>query len=238
MVQNLSSSVLLVLLQAAMLLGGSRAGWCAPGSAPRLVRPAVVTITGSVLNDKGLPLPSVVVAVKGTSTVTTTNSTGSFLVAVEALNPVLVFTCAGYQAQALAVQARSGVAVTLYAVGVAPPSSVQPVVGAGSNGVVYAEEIASFPGGETAYIAYLCQNAHYPEKAQQEGLAGAVFVSFVVDETGRILDAQVLKGCGNGFDEEALRVVRLMPWWKPGLAGGKPVRSACTLRIRFGVQQP
>ncbi|TDN37207.1 hypothetical protein A8B98_05035 [Hymenobacter sp. UV11] len=136
------------------------------------------------------------------------------------------------------MQARSGVAITLYAVGVAPPSDVEPAVGAGSNGVVYAEELASFPGGDAAYTTYLRQNAHYPEKAQQEGLAGAVYVSFVVDETGRILDAQVLKGCGNGFDEEALRLVRLMPWWNPGRAGGKAVRSGCTLRIRFGVQQP
>jgi len=238
MVQKLPSSILLLLVQAAMLLGGCRAGWCAPGSAPQLARPATITITGSVLNDKGLPLPSVVVAVKGTSTVTTTNSAGNFLVAVEAINPVLVFTCAGYQAQALAVEARSGVAVTLYAVGVAPPSSVEPAVGAGSNGVVYAEDMASFPGGETAYATYLRQNAHYPEKAQQQGLAGTVFVSFVVDETGRILDAQVLKGCGNGFDEEALRLVRLMPWWNPGRVGGTAVRSGCTLRIRFGVQQP
>lgn len=219
-----------------MLLGGSRAGWCAPASVPQLARPAAVTITGSVLTDKGLPLPSVVVSVRGAATVTTTNSAGSFLIAVEAVNPVLVFTCAGYQAQALAVQARSGVAVTLYAVGVATPSSVEPAVGAGSNGVVYTEEMASFPGGETAYMAYLRKNARYPEQAQQAGLAGAVFVSFVVDETGRILDAQVLKGCGDGFDEEALRLVRLMPWWNPGRADGKPVRSGCTLRIRFGVQ--
>lgn len=237
MVQKLLSSILLVVMQAAMLLFGSQAGWCASGSAPQLARPAAITITGSVLNDKGLPLPSVVVAVKGTSTVTTTNSDGKFLVAVEAINPVLVFTCAGYQAQALTVEARSGVAVTLYEVGVAPPSSVEPAVGAGINGVVYAEEIASFPGNEKAYATYLRQNARYPEEAHKQGLAGDVFVSFVVDETGRILDAQVLKGCGNGFDEEALRLVRLMPWWNPGRVGGKAVRSGCTLRIRFGVQQ-
>lgn len=236
MVQKLHFLIPSLLLQVAMLLLGSRAGWGAPASVPQLTRPAAVTITGNVLSDKGLPLPSVVVSVRGAATITTTNSAGNFLIAVEAINPVLVFTCAGYQAQALAVQARSGVAVTLYAVGAVTPSSVQPALGAGSNGVVFTEEIATFPGGETAYMAYLRQNAHYPEKAQQQGLAGTVFVSFVVDETGRILDAQVLKGSGDGFDEEALRLVRLMPWWNPGRVEGKPVRSGCTLRIRFGVQ--
>ncbi len=94
------------------------------------------------------------------------------------------------------------------------------------------------PAAKRPALPILRQNAHYPEKAQQQGLTGAVFVSFVVDETGRILDAQVLKGCGNGFDEEALRLVRLMPWWNPGRAGGTAVRAGCTLRIRFGVQQP
>ncbi|MEJ7665821.1 MAG: carboxypeptidase-like regulatory domain-containing protein [Hymenobacter sp.] len=54
-----------------------------------------------MLNDKGEPLPSVVVAVKGTPTTTITNAAGNFLVAVEVADPVLVFTCAGYQAQAL-----------------------------------------------------------------------------------------------------------------------------------------
>ena len=234
MMQNLRFLLLLLAGQVLLLAGGSCAGW----AAPRPTQPAALTITGSVLSDKGLPLPSVVVTVQGTATVTTTNSAGNFLVAVEALNPVLVFTCAGYQAQALAVQARSGVAVTLYAIGVAPPASVQPVAGAASSGVVFTEDMATFPGGETAYAAYLRQNARYPAKAQQEGLAGVVFVSFMVDETGRILEAQVLKGCGNGFDEEALRLVRLMPWWNPARVAGQPVRSACTLRIRFGVQQP
>lgn len=67
-------------------------------------------------------------------------------------------------------------------------------------------------------------------------MSGDVFVSFVVDEAGRLLDAEVVKGIGYGLDEEALRLVRLMPWWAPARANGKPVRAPATLRIRFGMQ--
>ena len=234
MMQFLRYSVLLCLAQLAAAVSGHSSGLAAHHPYGE-GRPAGVAITGNVLNDKGEPLPSVVVAVKGTPTSTTTNAAGNFLVAVDVDDPVLVFTCAGYQAQALAVQARNGLAVTLYPIGVAPPSSVQPATGAGINGVAYADELPTFPGGEAAYGAYMRQNVHYPEEARKQGMPGIVFINFVVDETGRILDAQVLKGCGNGFDEEALRLVRLMPWWNPGRSLGQIVRSACTLRIKFGV---
>ena len=235
MLQFLRCSVLLCLVQLATAVTSHGASLVASITFSHLARPIGVAITGNVLNTKGEPLPSVVVAVKGTPTTTTTNAAGNFFVAVEISDPVLIFTCAGYQAQALTVQARSGLAITLYPIGVAPPSSVQPATGAGLNGVAFADELPTFMGGEAAYGAYLRQNVHYPEKAREQGLPGTVFVNFVVDESGRILDAQVLKGCGNGFDEEALRLVRLMPWWNPGRSLGKVVRSACTLRIRFGV---
>ncbi|QKG52903.1 energy transducer TonB [Hymenobacter sp. BRD67] len=75
---------------------------------------------------------------------------------------------------------------------------------------------------------------HYPEAARANNISGDVFVSFMVDEAGRLLDAEVVKGVGYGLDEEALRLVRLMPWWTPGLVAGKPVKVPATLRIRFG----
>ena len=238
MIQFIRCSILLCLAQLATAVSGHSSDLMAGRTAAEQVRLVSVAITGNVLNDKGEPLPSVVVAVRGTPTSTITNAAGNFLVAVEVPDPVLVFTCAGYQAQALTVQARNGLAITLYPIGVAPPSSVQPATGGGLNGVSFADELPTFPGGEAAYGAYLRQNVHYPEKARELGMPGTVFVSFVVDETGRILDAQVLKGCGNGFDEEAVRLVRLMPWWNPGRSLGKIVSSACTLRIKFGVAPP
>jgi protein TonB len=61
-------------------------------------------------------------------------------------------------------------------------------------------------------------------------------VSFTVDEAGRLLDAEVVKGVGYGLDEEALRLVRLMPWWTPARRAGQPVRATTSLHIRFELQ--
>ena len=69
-----------------------------------------------------------------------------------------------------------------------------------------------------------------------KNISGDVFVSFIVDEASRLLDVEVVKRVGYGLNEEALRLVGLMPWWTPAHVAGKPVRVPATLRIRFGMQ--
>ena len=100
----------------------------------------------------------------------------------------------------------------------------------------YADEMPAFPGGDVAFHTYLAEKISYPADAQRRNLSGTVYVRFVVDEEGRIRDAEVAKGCGNGFDEEALRLVRLMPWWSPGRMSGQAVRVMRTLPIIFRVR--
>ena len=97
----------------------------------------------------------------------------------------------------------------------------------------YAEEMPVFPGGDEAFHRYLVTTINYPAEAQRLNLSGTVYVRFVVDEVGRIRDAAVVKGCGHGLDEEALRLVRLMPWWTPGRERGRPVWVQRTLPISF-----
>ncbi|UOQ74826.1 energy transducer TonB [Hymenobacter cellulosilyticus] len=96
-----------------------------------------------------------------------------------------------------------------------------------------AEEMPSFPGGEAAFTKFLRAKIQYPTAALNHGTSGKVHVSFVVDEQGHILDAKVVKGLGFGLDEEALRLVRIMPWWNPGKISGQPVKVAYTLPIVF-----
>jgi protein TonB len=98
---------------------------------------------------------------------------------------------------------------------------------------IVAEEMPAFPGGAAAFQQFLKLKINYPEEALRRNLSGKVHVSFVVDEEGRILDPKVVKGLGGGLDEEALRLVRIMPWWTPGRVSGQPVRVACTLPIGF-----
>lgn len=95
------------------------------------------------------------------------------------------------------------------------------------------EEMPSFPGGEAELFKYLGKTVKYPPMAQDAGITGVVYMTFVVDEQGKVRDPKVLRGIGGGCDEEAIRVVKAMPAWEPGKQRGKPVRVQYNLPIRF-----
>ncbi|MFA5196321.1 MAG: energy transducer TonB, partial [Bacteroidales bacterium] len=95
------------------------------------------------------------------------------------------------------------------------------------------EEMPSFPGGDEARIKFLKENINYPQMAKESGIQGTVYVTFVVDEKGKVTDVRVLRGIGGGCDEEAVRVVKLMPSWNAGKQSGKAVRVQFNMPIRF-----
>jgi len=101
---------------------------------------------------------------------------------------------------------------------------------------IYAEPPmpAAFPGGMPALGAYIGANMRFPEKARLNNVTGRVLVQFILGKDGRVQDAHVVSGPGAGLNEEAHRLVWLMPPWEPGrLADGQPVRVNCTLPINF-----
>lgn len=79
----------------------------------------------------------------------------------------------------------------------------------------------------------LSKNIRYPELAKEGGISGTVIINFVIDEEGNVEKTSVLKGIGYGCDQEALRVVSLLPKWKPGIKNGQPVKVSFNLPIRF-----
>lgn len=95
------------------------------------------------------------------------------------------------------------------------------------------EEMPEFPGGQQALFAYIGKELKYPEQAIEDGIEGVVFVTFVVEADGRITGVKVIRGIGGGCDEEAVRVVRGMPNWKPGKQRGEAVRVKYNLPIRY-----
>ena len=95
------------------------------------------------------------------------------------------------------------------------------------------EEMPSFPGGDEARIKFLTENIKYPQMAKESGISGTVYVTFVVDEKGKVADVRVLRGIGGGCDEEGVRVVKLMPPWNSGKQSGKAVRVQFNMPIRF-----
>lgn len=90
-----------------------------------------------------------------------------------------------------------------------------------------------FVGGDKAFVAYLSKSIRYPEQALQRHVSGRVYVSFILSAQGKVQDAHVVRGPGNGLNDEALRLVWLMPLWEPGRVNGQPVRVACTIPISF-----
>ena len=95
------------------------------------------------------------------------------------------------------------------------------------------DKMPEFPGGEKAMMEFLSKNIVYPEKAKEAGIQGRVFVGFVIEKDGSVSNVKIMKGIGGECDEEALRVVKSMPNWKPGKKGGKDVRVSYTLPINF-----
>ena len=95
------------------------------------------------------------------------------------------------------------------------------------------EVMPVFPGGDAAMIEFLQKNMVYPENAKKKGITGKVFVGFVVEANGSITDVKVLRGFDKECDAEAVRLVKLMPKWKPGSDKGKPLRVRFVMPFNF-----
>jgi len=98
------------------------------------------------------------------------------------------------------------------------------------------EQNPEFPGGISEMYKFLGKNIKYPSVASRANVSGKVFLTFVVNTDGSIQNVGVLKGLGFGCDEEATRVVKTMPKWKPGKQSGRPVRVKYNLPINFQLE--
>lgn len=93
-----------------------------------------------------------------------------------------------------------------------------------------------YPGGVESLYKYIAENIQYPEQAKADGIEGRVMINFVVMSDGSIVNVEVAKGIGGGCDEEALRVVKGMPKWKPAMYEGKAVNVQYCIPINFKLQ--
>lgn len=98
---------------------------------------------------------------------------------------------------------------------------------------VVVEDMPEFPGGTQAMMNYLAESIKYPVGAQVKGVQGRVICQFVIDRNGKVTNPVVIRGVSPELDEEALRVISIMPDWKPGTQRGKAVRVKYTLPINF-----
>ena len=93
----------------------------------------------------------------------------------------------------------------------------------------------TFPGGMDKFYKYLSKAIRYPSMAQEQGVQGKVFLSFIIEKNGTLTDIKVVKTLGAGTDEEAVRVLKGSPKWMPGIQNGKEVRVKYNIPISFSL---
>lgn len=97
------------------------------------------------------------------------------------------------------------------------------------------EKMPQYPGGQTAKVDFIMSNFNYPIDAYLNQIEGRVYVTFVVEKTGKLSDIRVLRGIGYGCNEEALRLIKLMPDWIPGKQRSEEVRVQFNFPITFKI---
>ena len=90
-----------------------------------------------------------------------------------------------------------------------------------------------FPGGDAALISFLNENIKYPPKAAQDRVEGKVIVQFLVKKTGKIDDVKVLRSVRKDLDDEAVRVVKMMPDFIPAKQNGEVADMPYTIPVSF-----
>jgi periplasmic protein TonB len=101
---------------------------------------------------------------------------------------------------------------------------------------VFVEDSPDFPGGIDSLFAFIHRVRIYPQEAQDSSIQGTVYVSFVVEKDGSLSDIKIIRGVCPSLNAEALRVMKMMPKWKPGKQRGKPVRVKFNMPIAFRLQ--
>ncbi len=121
---------------------------------------------------------------------------------------------------------------------VAPPPPPPPVIEEEKEEepLKFVQQMPAYPDGEAALLKWLAENIKYPNIAKENGIQGRVICQFVVSKTGAISNVKIVRGIGGGCDEEAVRVLKMMPNWKPGKNNGKEVPVTFTFPVLFKLQ--
>ena len=95
------------------------------------------------------------------------------------------------------------------------------------------DQMPEFPGGMDKLLQFINDNIQYPAEAWKKGIQGRVIVQFVVDENGNAIEPNIMRSADSSLDEEALRIIKTLPRWKPGTLKGKAVGVELTVPVTF-----
>lgn len=202
-------------------------------------------VKGKVIDENGKPLHGASIVVKGTSIGAMSDREGNFQVEVHRPG-TLCISFIGRITQQIPFECNSKpliatlytenneldrVVVVAYAskkeTAKAPVAAEEPIC------FVAVEEMPGFHGN---LYEYLGKNLRYPTKSVENYEEGTVYVSFIIDTTGEVKSPTIVQSVSPDLDAEALRIVRAMPKWKPGMQRNKPVKVLYTLPIDFKLQ--
>ena len=98
------------------------------------------------------------------------------------------------------------------------------------------EVMPEFPGGLEAMSKFIGENLKYPDKSREAGIEGTVYIRFIVDAQGRVIQTEIVRGVNEELDSETRRVVKMMPQWTPGRQDGKAVPVYFMLPVKFSLK--
>ena len=190
------------------------------------------TITGTVRDSEGPVMMAQLQEVDTDGRIITTATTGpegeySFKLAGDGHN--LQLTYIGYEPVLLPINQKEINIVLKPMAGFDAPNSSDDVF-------MVVEQMPEFPGGTMGLLEYLRTTIRYPQEAKVKNIQGRVMVEFVVEKDGSITEATVVKSVDKLLDDEALRVISIMPKWSPGTQRGEAVRVKYTVPISFRLE--
>ena len=198
-------------------------------------------ISGKVTaTEDGKSLAGVTVTVVGKNRGTTTDLNGEYRINASSEDE-LTFSFEGFEVNTTPVTDKTVINVSLKGYTITTTALSEVVVAALKNReplneedvFTSVEENPEFSGGVKEMYKFIAQNLRYPAAAQRANVQGKVFVKFIVRKDGFASDFSILKGIGFGCDEETVRVLSLLPQWKPGKQKGKPVNVYFTMPVSF-----
>lgn len=197
-------------------------------------------VKGKVTDEESNPIPGATVVIKNSTVGTVTNAEGEFALNADP-EAVLCVSYIGKEIEEIPVKGKSGKEIQVTVVLKSSPQGMEGVEIIGLTGEKksvtrqLAEVNPEFPGGREALKHFLAQHIQYPAEAREKNIQGKVWVQFVVDEQGKVMQPQIVKGVDPLLDQEALRIVKLMPDWKPAQQNGKSVEASFLFPLDFSI---
>jgi TonB family protein len=208
------------------------------------VRPAFLQTTrilGKVIDESSRPVVNAAVLIAGSERGTVTNLTGAFEIADAPLSGMLIIKHPDFETRQIPIVKSVGeyfislktrpqtLAMRMKAQSKLLKRDVEANQGTESGSTLRLDRWPYFRG----LTKFLANNLKYPDEALQSGVQGPVQVSFLIDDEGNISSGRIIRSPGIELDEEALRLIRIMPKWTPAQKDGKPIAVWYTISIQF-----